>query len=149
MDSECLRGLVLGSMPQPPIYSKRPAFAARGAPGKALYLADAPNLTRLDARLTAAGARLDAVPRLPLDQAADYSLDIEAMEAGLAEVPGGASLLVLDALRVGLARDGDLNQYSRLMFESLAAAAERHGIAVLACVRLPGLCVTKPSGTSV
>jgi len=124
---------------------------ASGAPGRpagqVLFVADGPTRKRLAPRLAAVEAALDRCLAIPLVQDADHRLELAEVEEALARLRGGCRLVVFDALRVGLWRDGELDDVSTRLFESLEGLAERFGVAVLAVVRLPG--VANPSNRAL
>ncbi|HVC94597.1 MAG TPA: AAA family ATPase, partial [Pirellulales bacterium] len=98
-----------------------------GAPwrpaGQVLFVADGPTRKRLAPRLDAVEAALDRCLALPLVQDADHHLESAQVEEALARLRGGCRLVVFDALRVGLWRDGELDDVSTRLFESLEGLA--------------------------
>jgi len=113
--------------------------AACRSTGQVLFVSDGATRKWLAPRLVAVGAALDRCVALPLEQDADRRLELAPVEEALGRLRGGCRLVVFDALRVGLWRDGELDEESALMFESLEGLAERCHVAVLAVVRLPGI----------
>ncbi|HVC99423.1 MAG TPA: AAA family ATPase [Pirellulales bacterium] len=127
-------------------FPDQPSGAPWRPAGQVLFVADGPTRKRLAPRLAAVEASLDRCLAIPLVQDADHRLELAEVEEALARLRG-CRLVVFDALRVGLWRDGELDDVSTRLFESLEGLAERFGVAVLAVVRLPG--VANPSNRAL